>query len=79
MTFSPDDSPIREGDVIDDKYVVERIIGVGGMGVVAAARHVELGQQVALKFMLPQALAVLVQWNASCAKPDPSFSCRAST
>ena len=51
----------------------------GGMGVVAAARHVELGQQVALKFMLPQALAVLVQWNASCAKPDPSFSCRAST
>ncbi len=33
------------------KYRIERIIGRGGMGVVLAARHVQLEQQVALKFM----------------------------
>jgi len=48
-------SPVREGDVIDGKYRVERILGMGGMGVVVAATHVELEQRVALKFLLPQA------------------------
>jgi len=34
------------------KYVVERMIGSGGMGVVVAARHLQLGERVALKFLL---------------------------
>ncbi|APR85361.1 Serine/threonine-protein kinase pkn3 [Minicystis rosea] len=35
------------------KYRVERVLGVGGMGVVVAATHVELHEIRALKFMLP--------------------------
>ncbi|HWU86284.1 MAG TPA: hypothetical protein VN253_03380, partial [Kofleriaceae bacterium] len=44
------------GDVLAGKYRVEKILGIGGMGMVVAATHLELGQPVALKFMLPSAL-----------------------
>ncbi|HVR21639.1 MAG TPA: serine/threonine-protein kinase [Polyangiaceae bacterium] len=47
--------PVREGDLISGKYAVERVLGDGGMGVVFAARHLELGERVALKFLLPEA------------------------
>ena len=43
--------PISIGELIGDKYTVDAIVGVGGMGVVAAATHVALGQRVALKVM----------------------------
>ncbi len=46
----------RVGDVIDGKYVVERVLGVGGVGIVLAARHTELDELVAIKFLLPAAL-----------------------
>jgi serine/threonine protein kinase len=52
-----EEASVQPGDVIADKYRVERVIGRGGMGVVAAAVHVELGSRVALKFLLPAALA----------------------
>jgi serine/threonine-protein kinase len=39
------------GEVIADKYRVEEILGVGGMGVVLAARHLQLGQLVAIKVL----------------------------
>ena len=48
--------PVRAGDVLAGKYRVETVLGVGGMGVVVAATHVHLGQKVALKFMLPEAM-----------------------
>ncbi len=48
------DAPVRPGDVLAGKYRVDRVLGVGGMGVVVAATHLQLDQKVALKFMLPQ-------------------------
>jgi len=48
-------APVNPGDVLAGKYRVERVLGVGGMGVVVAATHLELGQLVALKFLLPAA------------------------
>jgi serine/threonine protein kinase len=50
-------SPVAPGDVVAGKYRVERVLGAGGMGVVVAARHLDLDQPVALKFILPHALA----------------------
>ena len=42
------------GDVVlDGKYRVEKVIGVGGMGAVMLATHVALGQRAAFKFLLP--------------------------
>ncbi len=49
-------SPVIEGEIVDGKYKVERILGVGGMGIVVAATHEQLGQKVALKFLLPHVL-----------------------
>jgi serine/threonine protein kinase len=43
------------GDVLAGKYRVDKILGIGGMGMVVAATHLELDQRVALKFMLPNA------------------------
>jgi serine/threonine-protein kinase len=48
---------VREGDVLASKYRVERVLGMGGMGVVVAAHHIQLDQKVALKFLLPDALS----------------------
>jgi eukaryotic-like serine/threonine-protein kinase len=39
------------------KYRVERVLGAGGMGIVVAARHVELDQLVAIKFVREEAIA----------------------
>jgi serine/threonine-protein kinase len=48
--------PVAEGEVLAGKYRVDRVLGVGGMGVVVAATHIQLDQRVALKFMLPHGL-----------------------
>ncbi len=49
---------IQPGMVLGGKYQVERVLGQGGMGCVVAAVHLQLGQRVAIKFLLPEALAV---------------------
>ena len=42
------------GDIVADKYRIERVLGVGGMGFVMAARHMTLDQPVAIKFLIPR-------------------------
>ena len=49
--------PIAAGQILLDKYRVERVLGQGGMGIVVAVRHIELGELFAMKFLLPEALA----------------------
>jgi serine/threonine-protein kinase len=43
------------GAIIAEKYRVERVLGMGGMGVVVAARQLHLEREVAIKCLLPQA------------------------
>ena len=49
-------SSFRAGAIIADKYIVERVIGEGGLGVVVAARHQHLDQTVAIKYLRPKVL-----------------------
>jgi serine/threonine-protein kinase len=44
------DAEAHVGSIISGKYRVERVLGRGGMGVVVAARHLHLGERVAIKF-----------------------------
>ncbi|MCS6900871.1 MAG: serine/threonine-protein kinase [Myxococcales bacterium] len=48
----------QEGDIIDGKYVIRKILGEGGMGAVMAAYHKILRSDVALKFMSPDVMRV---------------------
>jgi serine/threonine-protein kinase len=47
---------VEIGSVLAGKYRVEKILGVGGMGVVVAAQHMQLDERVAIKFLLPETL-----------------------
>lgn len=42
---------MNSGDVVLDRYVVDAVLGSGGMGMVLRARHITLGHLVAIKLM----------------------------
>src|SRR5258708_18518817 len=54
--MSATEAPVKPGDILADKYKVDRVLGIGGMGVVVEARHLQLDERVAIKFLLPEAL-----------------------
>jgi serine/threonine-protein kinase len=65
---------VRTGDIVSGKFRIERVLGQGGMGVVVAARHLQLDETVALKFLRahatsdPDALARFTREARAAAK-----------
>jgi serine/threonine-protein kinase len=58
-------APPSLGELVAGKYRVERVLGQGGMGVVVVARHLQLGEKVAIKFPLARLAGrddVLARW-----------------
>jgi eukaryotic-like serine/threonine-protein kinase len=49
--------PVPLGEVLEGKYLVEGVLGAGGMGVVLRAKHLTLGQLVAIKMPLVETIA----------------------
>lgn len=55
--LGPEDAPEHWlGKVVDNKYAIEDVLGVGGMGMVFKARRVLVGDEVALKVLYPRFL-----------------------
>jgi serine/threonine-protein kinase len=61
ITFCPVDGEVLEGDpasivntVLDGQYQMEALLGKGGMGAVYRARHILLGDRVAIKVLPPE-------------------------
>ncbi len=47
-------APLQPGQVLAGKYRIERVLGSGGMGIVVAARHLQMKHRVALKLLQPE-------------------------
>jgi serine/threonine protein kinase len=47
-------APVQEGQTVADKYVIGKLIDVGGMGAVFEARDIRLDRRVAIKVLLPR-------------------------
>jgi serine/threonine-protein kinase len=47
---------VREGEIVEGKYRIGRLLGSGAMGTVFAADHILLDQKVAIKFLVPESL-----------------------
>lgn len=51
---APDNAPLQVGAVLDGKYELTARLGTGGMGTVYRARHLEMGNDVAIKILHPR-------------------------
>lgn len=61
ISFCPKDGEVLEddptsfvGSVLDGQYQIESLLGKGGMGAVYLARHILLGDRVAIKILPPE-------------------------
>jgi eukaryotic-like serine/threonine-protein kinase len=52
----PFEMPFVPGQIVAGKYEVIELVGVGGVGFVVAANHIELNEKIALKFLRPEML-----------------------
>jgi serine/threonine-protein kinase len=76
-------SPVSQGEIVAGKYRVERVLGVGGMGVVVSARHTTLDQVVAIKFLVAnrfdsheEAVARFLAEARAAARIESDYVCR---
>jgi len=75
---------INVGEILAGKYRVERLLGQGGMGVVIAARHIQLEERVAIKMMRadaaanPEAVARFLREARAAARLQSSHVARVS-
>jgi eukaryotic-like serine/threonine-protein kinase len=56
MSTPLDTLGLSPGQILAGKYRIDEVLGVGGMGLVVAAHHVQLDERVAIKFLLPSML-----------------------
>src|ERR687887_2611310 len=68
ISFCPKDGEVLEedsgslvGKALDGQYQIEALLGRGGMGAVYRARHILLGDRVAIK-MLPPEMRSNTEW-----------------
>src|SRR5947207_10951204 len=61
ISFCPNDGEVLEedsgslvGKALDGQYQIEALLGKGGMGAVYLARHILLGDRVAIKILPPE-------------------------
>lgn len=45
---------LRPGQILHEKYSIQKILGRGGMGIAVGAHHLHLARPVALKLLLPE-------------------------
>ncbi len=69
-------APVEPGDVIAEKFQVEQVLGMGGVGVVVAARHLLLDERVALKFLLKEAVRSEVDVARFCREAQAAVRLR---
>src|SRR5881394_4570255 len=68
ISFCPKDGEVLEedpgslfGNALDGQYQIEALLGKGGMGAVYLARHILLGDRVAIK-VLPPEMRTNAEW-----------------
>jgi serine/threonine-protein kinase len=54
---APPPLSFRAGAILCGKYRIDRVVAEGGLGIVLAATHLQLGQRVAIKYLKPFAAA----------------------
>ncbi len=65
-------SPVKPGDVLVGRYLVDKVIGMGNMGIVIAASHLGLEERVALKLRCPARARRTSSTPGSSARPGPA-------
>lgn len=73
-------APVLPGETMAGKYRVERLLGRGGMGVVVLARHLDLDERFAIKFLVgdpsEQAVERFTREARAAAKVKGEHVCR---